>query len=100
MGMPPSERNCLGGAPGDGLWSLEFLDCGPAMRVPRPAAGRIAKTCITCGVYKNGAARAEPGAFRGHAEVTFHGPPPAVGQLCCLCPPSNRRVEFHRGQGS
>src|ERR1039457_4326052 len=37
MGMPSRARNCLG--------------CGPAIRVPSPAAGRIANTCITRGVY-------------------------------------------------
>src|SRR5580658_1354696 len=37
MGIPPRARNCLG--------------CDPAMRVPMPAAGKIANTCITCGVY-------------------------------------------------
>src|SRR5215472_2924318 len=37
MGTPSSERNCFG--------------CGPAIRVPRPAAGRIANTCITRRVY-------------------------------------------------
>src|SRR5579859_3631264 len=37
IGTPSSERNCFG--------------CGPAIRVPRPAAGRIANTCITRRVY-------------------------------------------------
>src|ERR1039458_9014913 len=37
MGRPLRARNCLG--------------CGPAIRVPSPAAGRIANTCITGGVY-------------------------------------------------
>src|SRR5947199_9268434 len=37
MGTPSSERNCFG--------------CGPAIRVPRPAAGRIANTCIPGEVY-------------------------------------------------
>src|ERR1035438_2174213 len=37
MGRPLRARNCLG--------------CGPAIRVPSPAAGRIANTCITHGVY-------------------------------------------------
>ena len=35
--MPSRMRNCLG-------W-------GPAIRVPSPAAGSIANTCITDGVY-------------------------------------------------
>src|ERR1017187_1355267 len=35
--MPLRARNCLG--------------CEPAMRVPRPAAGRIVNTCISGGVY-------------------------------------------------
>src|ERR1700678_345373 len=39
MGSPLRARNCLG--------------CGPAMRVPRPAAGRITKTCITGEVYNH-----------------------------------------------
>src|ERR1039457_4163207 len=41
MGRPLRARNCLG--------------CGPAIRVPSPAAGRIANTCITGGVYNGGA---------------------------------------------
>src|ERR1039458_2056431 len=41
MGSRLRARNCLG--------------CGPAIRVPSPAAGRIANTCITGGVYNGGA---------------------------------------------
>src|SRR5580704_14727976 len=39
IGRPLRARNCLG-------W-------GPAMRVPKPAAGRITKTCITGEVYNH-----------------------------------------------
>src|ERR1035438_8159882 len=41
MGSPSRMRNCLG--------------CGPAIRVPSPAAGRITKTCIRVGVYNEAA---------------------------------------------
>jgi hypothetical protein len=37
IGIPSSDKNCFG--------------CGPAIRVPSPAAGRIANTCITSRVY-------------------------------------------------
>src|SRR5271165_2153777 len=41
MGTPSRARNCLG-------WGL---GCGPAMRVPIPAAGRMTKTCMALRVY-------------------------------------------------
>src|ERR1035441_10236225 len=98
MGRPLRARNCLG--------------CGPAIRVPSPAAGRIANTCITGGVYNGGAVNGADihaagarqkvprrNAASGPYDFGMHAPLPATLPIdTTLLKPGLRRSEEHTSE--